>query len=271
MAKLCQVQDVYHELCRLAPLSLAEDWDNVGLQVGSLKSPVHGILVSLDITEAVLWEAVAAKANLIVTHHPLFFQALHALTDSEITSRLARLAVQMDLNILSFHTNLDSSQNGLNDLLAKNLGLKKLRPLIPAADKKYRHAGLGRVGSLQKTSLKNFLSSIAVKLSLNNFRYVGALQSSIQKVAVMTGSGGNYFKEAYQAGANVLVTGDVKYHNALDALALPIALVDIGHFSGEIGMTELIARSLKNWAQRKKNFLKITPTQAQSDPFQFYP
>lgn len=112
MLKRLQVQHLYDHLAKFAPPSLAEDWDNVGLQVGSLHAPLGNVLVSLDVTEAVLWEAVEHEANVIVTHHPLLMKPIPCLDDSTITTRLARLAVQIDLNILSFHTNLDKARSG---------------------------------------------------------------------------------------------------------------------------------------------------------------
>jgi len=270
MARSAKVQDLYHYLCKFAPPQLAEEWDNVGLQLGSLQDTVTGVLVSLDVTEAVLWEAVEHNANLIVTHHPLFFRPVSRLDDSTVPTRLARLATQMDLNVLSFHTNLDATRQGLNDLLAKQLKLRGIQTLLPTTKKGFSKAGLGRVGQTSKTKLKDFLPKVGRLLKLRQFTYVGDLQAAIRKVAVMTGSGGAFFQEAKRAGADVLITGDVKYHHALDANAQGLAMIDIGHFSGEIGMVGLVAKKLRQWTRGKKLKLKITETKSQSDPLQFW-
>lgn len=269
------VQHIYDHLAQWAPPQLAESWDNVGLQVGSHSAELSGILVSLDITEAVLWEAVHKNANLIVTHHPLLFQAVRCFDDSSAATRLARLAIQMDLNILSFHTNLDATAGGLNDLLAKRLGLKEVTPLIAgsvetASFKRKSKTGLGRVGKISKTTLKKLADKTARQLNLKNLRTVGPIDQNIYQVAVMTGSGGGFFREAKQAGAQVLITGDVKYHHALDALTEGVSLIDIGHFAGEIGMVPLVANRLKRFLQQKKSKLPVTETTSQRDPFEFW-
>jgi len=261
------VKDLLHFLNQFAPPSLAEDWDNIGLQIGSLKAKVRGVLVALDVTEAVLRELKQAKANVLITHHPLF---LDSSKISTTVRTLKHLAYQNKIHILSFHTNLDSTHQGLNDLLAHQLELKSLKPLIPSRNKKYPLAGLGRLGKIPQKSFKKFLNHVCGALALQDFRFVGPLNKKVQTVAVMTGSGGDFFREAKKKGADVLVTGDVKYHQALDALAEGIALVDIGHFAGEIGMVHLLAHKIRIWAQEKQLSLKVYETQVQKDPFEFY-
>jgi len=264
------IQDLYDYLVKLAPPSLAEEWDPVGLQVGSLRDGLQGISVSLDVTEAALWEAVEHDCNALVTHHPLFFKPLRRLDDATPASRCARLAAQMGMNILSFHTNLDSTERGLNDQLAQGLGLKELRPLLPSRDPRYPRAGLGRIGSVSASNLERFVRNVASRLKLKDLRYVGDPKHAVRRVAVMTGSGGGSINEAKSAGADVLVTGDVKYHQALDALAEGIALIDIGHFAGEIGMVSWLTQELRAWARRKKISRRIHASTSGRDPFCFW-
>lgn len=270
MAPSLSVQAIDQYLSRFAPPGLAEAWDNVGLQVGDPRDSLTAILVSLDVTEAVLWEAVEHDANLIVTHHPLFFHEFKNLTDLELPTRMARLATQMGINILSFHTNLDATREGLNDQLAKKLGLGSVRPLMASRDPKFPKAGLGRIGRVPKTTLEKLNKKISKALGLNNLRYVGDPRHPVGQVAVMTGSGGGFFHEAQKAGADVLVTGDVKYHHALDAWGVGIPLVDIGHFAGEIGMVPLIAQKLRGFLKERKSRIKVLETGRQSDPFSFF-
>jgi dinuclear metal center YbgI/SA1388 family protein len=270
MSPPISVKDVLDLLNRFAPPSLAEDWDNVGLQSGSSREKVKGILVALDVTEKVLQEATRVGSNVVITHHPLLFRSIKRLDDSTVAQRLVKLAIQKNLQVLSFHTNLDSTHEGLNDLLAKKLGLQKGRALIPSPDPKYPRAGLGRIGSVRKTSLRDFLKQILRALNLKNLRYVGNLDRVVQKVAVMTGSGAEYFPEAKEAGAEVLVTGDVKYHGALDALAEGVAVVDVGHFASEIGMVPLVAEKLRQWSRQKRLGIKVHESTVQEDPFRFW-
>ena len=270
MPKKILVKDVHDFLFRLAPRSLAEKWDHVGLQRGSLKETVRGILVSLDVTEDVLREAKERRANLLVTHHPLYLGPKPRLNDGSPASRLVKAAVRAKIPILSFHTNLDSTHQGLNDALAFRLGLKNVSPLVLSRNRKLRGAGLGRVGKTSKTTLKKFAKRISAALKLKDFRIVGADDRLIRTVAVMTGSGAGYFREAKKAGADLLVTGDVKYHTALDALSEGIALVDVGHFASEIGMVPLIAGKLREWLREMRSHLKVFEARVQRDPFRFF-
>ena len=271
MKSSVSIRSVYDFLCRLAPLSLSESWDNVGLQIGSLEDKLQGVLVALDVTEAVLWEAVDHGLNSIVTHHPLIFRPIKKLDDSRAALRCVKLAAQMDLNILSFHTNLDATEGGLNDQLAKILKLQKLKPLIPSAEKQGNSkSGLGRLGQIRKTSLQDFVAQTARTLQLKNLRYVGKPGQSLQKVAVMTGSGGDFVAQALDAGADVLVTGDVKYHQALDAQADGMAIVDIGHYAGEILMLPWLASRLRSLPFIRQNRIPVLEAESGADPFQFW-
>ncbi|MCB1214290.1 MAG: Nif3-like dinuclear metal center hexameric protein [Deltaproteobacteria bacterium] len=268
MKKKIKVQEVFDYLNAFAPMDLAETWDSVGLQTGDLNKEVQGILISLDPTEAVLWEAAEKGANTLITHHPLLLKPLKVLDNSSIASRLARLSVLLDLNILSFHTNLDATRGGLNDVLAQKIGLKQTQAMIP--NPKNPKVGLGRLGKVPTQSLESLIKKLQKSLKLKNLRYTGDLKQKIHDVGVMTGSGGAYFKEAKEAGAQVLITGDVKYHHALDAQQENIALIDIGHFHGEFPMIKLLADLLKKWAKQKKLKLKIEESLSQQDPFHFF-
>jgi dinuclear metal center YbgI/SA1388 family protein len=270
MKKPLRVREIFDFLCGWAPPSLAEEWDSVGLQVGSFEDEVRGVLVSLDVTEPALWEAVEHEANLLVTHHPLFFKPISELTDRTPVMRKIRLAVETGVNVLSFHTNLDAAGEGLNDQLAKRLRLGALKPLVPSRDPRLPKAGLGRLGTTRPTKLAPFLRQVAEALDLGKFRYVGDLKHPIRRVAVMTGSGGGFYHEAKAAGADVLVTGDVKYHHALEAVETGIAIVDIGHWAGEIGMVPLVAQKLRRWLRRRAVRVPVHETQTSEDPFRFY-
>ncbi|MBL7684896.1 MAG: Nif3-like dinuclear metal center hexameric protein [Deltaproteobacteria bacterium] len=262
------VKNISDFLFRWAPQNLAESWDSVGLQIGGTTIEVRNILVSLDVTPQVLEEAVQTKCNLLITHHPLFFKPLTRLDDSTLVMRLVRRAVEEKINILSFHTNLDSTQDGLNDLLAHQLGLKKIRPLI--CSEKNNKVGMGRLGSLSRTSLKALLQKLSKKLQISSMRYVGDLNQPIESVAIVTGSGADYFSIAQPLGANVLITSDLKYHTALDALHEGMCIVDIGHFASERGMISLVANRLKTFLSQKSWKGKVYESLVQKDPFQFF-
>ncbi|MBI2335185.1 MAG: Nif3-like dinuclear metal center hexameric protein [Deltaproteobacteria bacterium] len=249
------VKNILDDLSSFAPLELAEKWDHAGLQVGRSNCKVTGVLVALDATGWTLHEAVQKKLNLIITHHPLL--------PSKLTQSLKTLARKHQINILSFHTNLDSTSGGLNDLLAKKLHLKNTRPLLP--NPQHPKVGLGRVGRLSKPiGFDQLCQNLMRAFGLAHLRYVGNKKARLKTIAVMSGSGGGFYREAKQAGADALVTGDVKYHHALEAMAEGICLVDIGHYHSEIEMTALITKLLK----RKFLTLTIQISQTSQDPFQ---
>ncbi len=267
--KKIKVKDVFLFLSEWSPVDLAEAWDHVGLQLGSMQAEVKGVLVSLDVTQEVLAEAKRKSCNLLITHHPLALDKLSRLSPQSIPVRLAKIAHKQKVNILSFHTNLDSSEEGLNDLLARRLKLPKPQPLIQS--KQVPRSGMGRISTIKAMSYAQFLKHLAKNLSLKNFRYVGDLKKKIRKVAVVTGSGAGYYLEAKKKDAEVLVTGDLKYHTALDALAEKMCIVDIGHFEGEVGMQALVAEKLRSWPSAISGKLKIYESKVQKDPFQFWP
>ena len=125
------VRDVLNCITQLAPLSWQEHYDNAGLQIGDENQTVTKALITLDVTETVVDEAIAKQCDLIVSHHPLIFKGLKRLSKSSPVERTVLKAVKNDIAILSMHTNLDNSFEGVNRRLAEKLGLKNLRILQP--------------------------------------------------------------------------------------------------------------------------------------------
>ena len=126
------VQDVVEVLNTIAPLHLAESWDNVGLLLGDFNAPVHHIMTCLTITPEVVEEAVREKADMIVTHHPLLFKPVQRITDKTNEGRMLLKLAANNIAIYSAHTAYDNAIDGINDQLANGLGLLEVRPLSPA-------------------------------------------------------------------------------------------------------------------------------------------
>lgn len=124
-------KNVFQQLETWAPKSFAYDWDNVGLQVGSTKDETTGILVTLDVTEAIVDEALNVGANLIVAHHPMLFKALKQIDVDSVKGKLIQKLIKHDITVYASHTNLDIAEGGVNDLLSEAIGLKETKPLIP--------------------------------------------------------------------------------------------------------------------------------------------
>lgn len=211
----------------LAPWRLAEEWDNVGLMVGRRDRPVARVLVALDLREAVLDEAVAAGADLVLVHHPPIFPALSAVSDVRTAGALVLRAAEEQVAVVAAHTNLDSAAGGLNDLMAARLGMRDTAPLLPDADDP--SVGLGRVGAVDAVTLADLgigaVNSFCTRRA--NLGMVGDPEREVHRVAVCTGSGGSLIEAARAAGADAYVTGDLKYHDA-DA-AEGMALVNVAH------------------------------------------
>ena len=218
----------------LAPRSLGEEWDNNGLLVEPEQTEITRVLVALDCTRAVVEEAVELGAQLVLAHHPLFFKPVRRMYYSDPETAAAYHLVRHGIGLFAAHTNLDSALGGVNDALAETLGLKDIRSLAaPALPLTEETTALGRVGMLETAMpLKEFSAYVRDRLQ-TTVRYGGDAERVVRRVAVIGGSGGDFFLSARNAGADVLVTGEVKHSCARDAEVLGIGMVEAGHYETE--------------------------------------
>jgi dinuclear metal center YbgI/SA1388 family protein len=367
-----KVSDVLGIINKIAPVAFAEDWDNVGLQVGDPALPAPRIMVALDAGKEAIETAISARCQLLLTHHPLLFQSIKKIDISNPSGNLIAQAIKNNLAIISLHTNFDIADGGINDLLAERLGitscvpvkvtfreeLRKLSVFVPKgyedkileqlfrfsgfmgnySDCSFRSSGvgtfkplagarpftgtqgtrenadetrievllrngdvsravnamlkahpyeepafdiypvlnagkasgLGRIGVLdQDVSLEALAGIIKEEFSLQGLRFVGDGRSRVRKIAVCGGSGASLLHDAKRLGADVLVTGDVKYHDAQDALMLEIGLIDMGHFSSESLMICGLAARLRQELADKRYEAEILVCEEEKDPFSF--
>ena len=218
----------------LYPPSDAADWDHPGLQVGDPGWDVQRVLITLDVTSAVIEEAAAVPGTLLLAHHPLLMQPLRALTPSTASGALALRAARAGVAVAAAHTNLDAADDGAgtSDPVVALLGLERVVPLCAPAAPGARP--MGRVGDLPDAmSLRDLARRVAEGLPAPAARLCGDGSRIVRRVAVLGGSGASAVPDALAAGADVLVTGDVRHHVALDALELGLALVDAGHHATE--------------------------------------
>ena len=228
MAKL---SCIYEEIARLAPVELKLGFDNVGLLVGSWEDEVRSVLCALDITEEVIGEASALGADLIVSHHPMFFE-LKNVTDSDVTGARVLHLARTGISAICMHTNLDIAPGGVNDTLSGLLGLEEAVPF--GAER------CGRIGWVPEQTMADFLSHVKGTLNAGGLRFVDAGRP-VNHVAVLGGAGGNEMMEALEAGADTYVTDDVKHHQFIDARELGLNLIDAGHFSTENVIVPVLA------------------------------
>lgn len=216
------VNDIYQNINEFAPFSSAAEWDNVGLLLGSLKTEVTGCVISLDATDAAVNTALDLGANLIVTHHPVIFQPLRAIYDNSVVSRLAR----HQISVISAHTNLDLARGGVNDALCEALNLQEVVPFL-------NKDNLGRIGVLRDDmEITSFASYVKRYLSAHSVTFTPA-NRPIRRVAVVSGSGGDYLAAAITSGADALLTGEAKHHEIIAAINAEFPLVIAGHHDTE--------------------------------------
>lgn len=368
--KTVRIQDVGGLINRLYPQVLAEDWDNVGLQLGDPAAVVERILVCLDVEEQTIARAEEIGAQLVISHHPLIYRPLKKITPGDEAGRTIFRALGQGIAVISAHTNLDRAKEGLNDWLAARLGLQQTVPLeqsitdllklvvfVPVGHEKtvmealfaagsgeigaydscsFRTAGigsfrggegtspfigepgkteeteelrietvlpavlagkvvtkmlkahpyeevafdlfplanqrndvgLGRIGILDTpVALADFASFVKQALGLSQLRMAGSCKGLVKKVAVCGGSGASLLSNALRQGADCLVTGDVKYHDAQRARAEGLALIDAGHFGTEILMVKQMSKQLRRAAADQQWALEIIEMTGEEDPF----
>lgn len=367
-----KVQAICEAIELLAPKYLAEEWDNIGLQVGNLRDEVKGILVALDVTPEILQQAITQNVQMIISHHPLLFRPLKSMRTDTVLGNMIKEAIKNDIAIYAAHTNLDSAREGINHLLAGNLGLQQIEILQVSHQEKlvkivvfapadyaddirnamaeagagwignYSHCsfqskgigtfmpregtnpyigrqgvlekvdewrietivqekqvkqvlaamihahpyeevaydlyalanngdslGLGRLGELSESSTVYTLANkVKEILHCPVVRLVGDEERTVKKVAVCGGSGASLIGKAVSAGADVLVTGDVKYHEAQEAAAQGLAIIDAGHFATEQIIVPILADYLTTYAREQDLKLEIF-TARERDVFKY--
>ncbi len=224
-----------------APAQLAEEYDNVGLLIEGATDEIHTLLVALDVDEAVVEQADACGAELVLSHHPLLFRPLKRLTETDGTQRTARRLIQNGIGLFSMHTNFDSANDGLCDLFLKTFGSMEQVTAFSGES-----AGLGRIGRLtEPTTLAALLERAKTAFGLERVLYVGEPETCVQTIAVCNGGGGDLVYEAHALGADVYISGDFKHHHARFGVENHLPLVQIDHYSAEIGFSAYMKRKLE--------------------------
>lgn len=237
-----------------APLHYQEAYDNSGLIIGDMESEISGALICLDVTDAVLQEAVDAGYNLIISHHPMIFGGIKSLISANYTQRLVRSAILMQMNIYSIHTNLDNLVNeGVNARIGQQLLLIHARPLRVGIHSKEEPAkGIGLIGELPRAMQSaEFLSFLKDRMQTDCVRYTLPVREPIQQPRAEDPEV-FLFLTRIAAGADVFISGDFKYHDFFDA---QIMIADIGHYESEQFtidlLYDLISVKFSNFAVRK--------------------
>ena len=240
---MVKVKDIASVIEDFAPKNLQESYDNAGLQVGDPDAQVSAVLFCLDVTEDILKEAKERECNLVISHHPLIFRGIKQLTGADATQRLVIGALKENIAVYSAHTNLDSAWDGVSHEIARKLDVKNLQVLEPQPQNPM--AGLGVVGDIKPVPKIEFLRKIKETFNVGALRYSAQTSSVvIRRVAVCGGAGASLISTAVNAGADILVTGDVKYHD-FTSYGSEIIIADIGHYESELCSREILARIVR--------------------------
>ena len=258
---MATVHEIEQRLFSWAPRESAMDWDNVGHLVGDPEQEVERILVALDITERVVQEAIDCGAQLIVSHHPVMNVRWHEREmqtlrpDTRLGGVLTAL-VKNDISAICMHTNLDAADGGVNDCLAKKLGLNDVFLLN---DEK-----IGRIGTLScEKGLEEFLRDVIELLGCDGLRYCRG-SGRVHRVAVGGGACGEYIPQAIAQGCDTFVTSDLRYNDFLDTRGLN--LIDAGHFPTE----NVVCPAVKTYLEEHFPEVKTVISTSHRDVIQYY-
>lgn len=244
--------EIIEKLESLSPTTFAEEWDNVGLLAGRRDKEVRTVYIALDATDEVVGEAVRLGADLLLTHHPLIFRKINRVnTDDFIGRRICEL-IRNDISYYAMHTNFDVM--GMADAAADELSLGDRQVLNVTYEDDISKEGCGRVGKLQKRmSVAELAELVKEKFHVPNVRVFGDMGDVVEMAAVMPGSGGDYIRDALNAGADVMITGDVDHHEGIDAVAQGITVIDAGHY----GIEKLFIPYMEEFMKRELPGLQI--------------
>lgn len=231
--------EVVAALEAIAPLRLAAEWDPVGLLVAPRREELRRVLTCLTLTPQVAAEAVRERIDLVVTHHPLPFRPVSRITPETGTGRVLLDLLAAGCGIWSSHTAWDSAAGGINDLLAALVPLTEVAPLKPDGDDP--RAGFGRRGrAAAGTSVASLARRLAERLGARGVQLVGDREREAGLVGIVCGSGGDFVAPAAAAGCQTLVTGEIRLHQGVEAMAAGLAVVALGHHASEqFAMAEL--------------------------------
>ncbi len=239
------VADILKFMETLAPKAMKMDWDNVGLNCGSMTAPVEKIMVCLDPFEHVCQEAVEKQADLLVTHHPLIFRPWPMVTDDAAITRGLMNLVRHNISHICAHTNLDRAPGGVNDILAHTLGLENVQVINPCGtDEQGRPWGLLRMGTVPQQSLEQFLSHVKAVLGCEGLRYCNGGQP-VHTVGVGGGGCADGLYDAITAGCDTYITSDLHYNDFWDAQEQGLNLIDAGHFATENPVCAVLAQKIR--------------------------
>lgn len=264
----------------IASLSLAEEWDNPGLLLGGMSDEVKKIMVCLDITSEVVKEAVHKDVDLIISHHPVIFKPLKRVVKDDFKGKILYELIKNNIGVYSAHTNLDVASKGLNDYLARLLGLSNIQNLnmlkfhlyeevaynINPLGIKGEEYGLGKVGTIDPScTCSEFIERLKESLDVEHVKVIGNVPAKVQKAAVFCGGFDGNLSGLLRERPDILVTGDIKHNDAVDFSEMGFCVIDAGHYSTEIIVKDLIVKLI----EKKFKNIDVFKSEWEKNPAQF--
>jgi len=272
-----KLSSIIYEINKKYPENIQYDWDNSGLNIGRMDQDINKIMLTLEVTSAIVDEAIERGVDLIISHHPFIFSKMNKIVVGRdnlgIKSDLIYKLIKNDISVYSMHTSYDLADNGLNDYFLKLMGYKsdeilEVEGMAEFCDVSTRTTvskqyGLGRVVRFEENfRVLDFLQNLKRILGVDDIRLVGDPMGQIKSFAVVTGSGAEYFSMCRQKNIDLLITGDLKYHQAQDAKELGVMVADFGHF----GTEDIFADSLIDFIRSIADGCNVVVSEVYNNP-----
>lgn len=238
-----KVSEIMAVLDKEFPPAAAEEWDNIGLLIGRADREVKKVLLTLDVTPASAEEAIKNGVQMIISHHPMMFNKVGRITSQTAEGRIILSLAEHKIAVFAAHTNMDSAKRGLNAELAAMFGLQKA---VPVEANAVSGAGLGRIGDLKTAVTAREFALRAKELLKTTVRISGDSKRMVKRVAVGSGACDDIIPKALEMGADLILTGDCKYHRNLDYVNMGAVVVDAGHYPTEVICMDIFERVLAN-------------------------
>lgn len=249
-----RIRNLMEELADIAPWETQEPWDNSGLMLGNGETLCTGLYLDLDLTPDTLRAAGEAGLNTILTHHPILFTPLRTVDTGQPRGSLLQAALRGEFQVIAMHTNLDHALGGVNDALAEALGIAATWP-VPE--------GIGRLAEVPEEIGETWLHRIASTLRCTP-RYAGNPDKRIRRVALCGGACGELIERARELSVDLIITSEVKHHQALLAGGTDVLVIDAGHYETEYPVLASLAAELESRIDVPVHIAPFVP------PFQSY-
>ena len=229
-----KIIDLVKSLNKIVPKNIALSFDNVGLLIGDYEDEVKGIYVSLDINNEIINYAIDNNINTIISHHPIIFNPMKEIVNSNNVQNKVRKCISNNINIISFHTNLDAIVGGMNEYLVDFLCFDYKKIEILEINPINSKCGIGRILTLKDPlEYVHVIDKVKGKFNLDKLRCVNSNKNIIKRICIINGSGNSMVRNCFNKDIDLIITGDITYHTAFDAIENGVNIIDVGHFTSE--------------------------------------